>query len=173
MCTGAALVVLAAGLLPALSAAEDILGPIGPLPAPAPERRPARRLMAVSLAVGFGVLSVYLTLRRRRRRRHPVAEPAARTPQLDAEALLQLPDDELYAELFRVAREVSGHAATATPLEVSRAGPAAAGGDWAPFCCRVADVLYAGAEAESGQREADLQLVRGLTARKEEPGDGL
>jgi hypothetical protein len=166
----AVLAVFLAPISPA-AAEEDILGPIGPMPAPSPDRHPTRRAVAVSIAVGFGVLSVYLTLRRRRRR-HLVAPVAWEPVQPPGDELLDLPDDELYAALFRIARQAVGRSPALTPMELSHVAVCAGRGDWPGFCARVGDVLYARAGAAPEQRAADLRLVQDLFARPAEGGNG-
>jgi hypothetical protein len=153
------------------AADEDILGPIGPMPAPSPDGHPTRRAVAVSLAVGFGVLSVYLTRRSRRRRRLAVS-PAAEPVRLPGDELLGLPDDEFYAELFRRARQAVGRGSALTPLELSQVAVPLGTDGWPEFCARIAGALYAATGATPEQKADDLRLVRDLVAQPEERGDG-
>ncbi len=160
-------------LLAAAAGAEDIMGPIGPVEAPAP-RRPARRTVAALLAVGFVGVAAYWLVRRR-----ATSAPPAPLELPDRENLAGLDSAEFYGRLLTAAREsVSDEpsASTLTPRELARMGPPGArgwsGDRWRDMCRRAERARYAGDDIGAAEREEDLSLLREVLAESREGEQG-
>jgi len=176
---------------PAPSAPEgaDILGPLGPLPLPAPEAggsaKPwTRRAVAVAVAAGLVGMAGYLYVRWRRRME---AAPVVRGPWAPslAEQVEGLDDGEFYARLLAAARRalaarVGKRVASLTPRELAEVEipscPAAGEGGsaqerWRGLCLRAEAAEYGRARIEPAARQADLRLVLDLivSAGRTEP----
>jgi hypothetical protein len=162
-------------------AAEDIRGPLGPMPAPA-EGAPRgavkvtpRRALAAAVLGGFLLMGLYFV----RRRRAPDNRPGKELT-LPGRELLKLPDTAFYERLMDELRDaLDSHggrpARVLTPRELERALAARLGGELGgrlrDLRERVEAVLYAaGRTTEEARRRHLHTAVEALRALREEAG---